>query len=188
MTEEEFTSIANSHRALLKMVARNCLPPWLYGKLSDSDLVQMTLAEGWNRRDECLGQTTPEFVAWLRGIMGNKALNIIRSYQTQMRDAQLEESLSQARDSSERLEELLADGDSGPEQQAIRNEELCRLAVVLEKLPGKQRPVYEMYHIQGLTITRIMSELTLSEGQVSGLLYRANRTVSEQMTAKEQAP
>src|SRR5262249_52359064 len=112
-----------------------------------------------------------ERAAWLRAILANTLTDTLRRV---VRDKtvfgrSLEAGLEE---SSSRLEALLADNRSPPEQQAERNEQLRRLAGALSHLPEEQRLALELRHLRGWPVAAISRHMGRSSASVAGLLRR----------------
>ena len=56
-------------RAYLVLLARMQLGPLYQGKLDASDVVQQTLLEAHQKRDQFRGSSPPQFLAWLRKLL-----------------------------------------------------------------------------------------------------------------------
>jgi RNA polymerase sigma-70 factor (ECF subfamily) len=160
-------------REYLRLLARLHLSPILRGKLDSSDIVQETLLRAHEKREQFRGQGPGDLAAWLRQLLVNNLAQAVRRYSTQQRDAAQERSLQAAVEaSSVRLEAWLAADQSGPVQQAERNEQILRLAAALAALPDDQRTAVEMRHLRGLSVNEIMQNMNRSEAGVMGLLRR----------------
>jgi len=164
------------HREYLRLLARLQLDPRLQSKLDPSDLVQQTLLKAHERRDQFRGTTGTQLAAWLRQILAHTLADAVRQYGTAARDVALEHSLEDSlADSSARLEAWLADSRSSPSQQAVRNEQLLRLADALAQLPEDQRRAVELHHLQGRSLAEVGAQLARGKRAVAGLLFRGLR-------------
>src|SRR5262249_11302131 len=119
-----------AYRDYLRLLAGVQLDPRLRGKLDPSDVVQETLARAHEKGEQFRGTSEAERAAWLRQILANQLAAAVRRYlDAGKRDAARERSLHAAvEDSSARLEALLAADHTSPSEQAVRHEELRRLA------------------------------------------------------------
>lgn len=73
--------------------------------------------------------------------------------------------------------ECIEERGASPEDAYLNNELRDRIESLVEALPGQQRQIFTMKQFEGLKITEIASELTISEGQVKSQLFRAVRTL-----------
>ncbi len=183
MTETSLLPLER-YREYLRLLARVQLDPRLQAKLDASDVVQETLLRAHRARDQFRGQTEAERVAWLRTILAGELARALRDLGRDRRDVDREQSLHQALErSSRRLEGWLAAGDSSPGERAERNEELADLADALAALPDDQRQAMELHYLHGWPLAEIATHLGRTGKSVSGLLYRALRTLREEMRA-----
>jgi RNA polymerase sigma-70 factor (ECF subfamily) len=156
-------------RSYLRLLARLDLDPQLQGKLDLSGVVQQTLFEAHQGREQFRGTRDDELAAWLRRILTRNLLDEVRRLKRAKYDATLEQSLEE---SSVRLEARLVAEQSSPSEQAGRNEELLRLAAALEQLPEDQQTAVVRHHLQNVSLAAVAAEMGRSKAAVAGLLHR----------------
>jgi RNA polymerase sigma-70 factor (ECF subfamily) len=170
----------------LRMLARLQMPPRLRGKLDDSDVVQQTLLEAHQAGTRLAELDEPGQAAFLRRILANNLVDLARRFGGEARDVARERSLEmQFHDSSVRLANWLAAGTPTPSGQAVREEELLRLASALAALHPEQRLAVEMKHLQGHSVAEIATALQRTETAVGGLLRRGLHRLRELMRTEE---
>src|SRR5262245_34753628 len=126
-------------RAYLRLLARLQLDPRLRGKLDPSDVVQQTLLEAYQKREQFRGGSEAEWLAWLRQALAHNLADALRAFGQAKRDVGRERSLAAVEASSCRLAAFLAAEQSSPSQQAERHERAVRLAEALSALPDDNR-------------------------------------------------
>jgi RNA polymerase sigma-70 factor (ECF subfamily) len=171
------------YRSYLGMIARLSLDRRLQGKVDASDLVQQTLLKAHQAIDGWRGTGPGEQAAWLRQILARTLADEVRRHHRGKRDAGREQSLLAGLDeSSSRLEAWLADDQTSPSEQAIRQEQLLRLAEALDAMPADQRQAVELHHLKGWSLAEIGAQLGRSKTAVAGLLRRGIRALRQRLT------
>lgn len=164
----------------LRLLARAELDARLQGKIDPSDVVQQTLLEAYQARDHYRGKSQAELGAWLRSILAHNLADLVRHYRAAARDVALERSLEASLDeSASRLDVWLAEEQSSPTQQLLRQEQLGRLYEALMQLPEDQRIAVEQKHLQGLSVDEISQRMRKTVPAVGGLLRRGMRRLRE---------
>lgn len=167
-------------RPYLALLARLHWDARLQGKLDPSDLVQQTLLEAFQKREQYRGGSDAELAGWLRQILAHNLADLMRAHSRAKRDVTLERSLDAAlEDSDSRLQAWLAAEQSSPSQQAVKNEQMLRLAEALAHLPAPQREAVALHHLQGMALTALAGHLGRSEAAVAGLLRRGLKKLRE---------
>lgn len=165
-------------RPYLRLLARARLDPLLRGKLDASDVVQQTLLEAHQGRDQFRGGTTAERAAWLRQILARNLASAVRDLRRDKRDVARERSLEAALEqSASALEAWLADEQSSPSRKAERHERALRVAEALDQLPANQREAVVLRYWEGRPLTDIAAHLHSTTAAVSGLLQRGLKSL-----------
>jgi RNA polymerase sigma-70 factor (ECF subfamily) len=168
------------YRAYLHLLARLHLADRLRGKVDPSDVVQQTLLQAHQNFGLFRGRTDAELAAWLRQILARHLAHLIRDFARAKRDAAVERSLEAALgESSARLGDWLAAGQSSPSDRAARDEAAVRLADALAELPEPQREALVLQHWQGLSLAEIGERLGRTPAAVAGLIKRGLRRLRD---------
>ena len=126
------------YRDYLKLLARLQLGARLTSRVDPSDVVQQTLLEAFEKRDQFRGSTAHEEAAWLRKILARNVADVVRAADSLKRDVARERSLDDELDqSSARLGAWLALDQPTPSQQAKVHEQAILLADALARLPER---------------------------------------------------
>ncbi len=142
-------------------------------RIDPSDLVQQTLLEAYQKRDQFRGRSDAERGAWLRTILAHNLADAIRARRRQKRDVARERSLEiDLETSSACLGAWLASEQSSPSEQAIRHEQAVLLANALARLPTSQREALVLHYWQGFSLADIATRLERTPDAVAGLLKR----------------
>jgi RNA polymerase sigma-70 factor, ECF subfamily len=164
---EDRAALLERYRPYLSLLARLHLDPRLRGKLDASDAVQQTLLKAYQGLEQFRGGEA-ELAAWLRRILANTLTDALKEFGRARRDVAREQSLEAALQNSQAsLHALLGAPPSSPSQQAMRHEDLLRLAAALDQLPEEQRAVIEMHHLQDRSVAEVAATLGKTEAAVA---------------------
>jgi RNA polymerase sigma-70 factor (ECF subfamily) len=164
-----------SFRPYLRLLAAAQVPRHLHGRVDPSDVAQDTLAKAHQHINQYRGTSEAELLAWLRRILTNAVIDALRRVS---REPQLLHAVEQ---SSDHLEAALAANVCTPGAQAVRQEELERLAAALEQLPQDQRTAVQLQQIHEYSVAQIAAQMNRSKTAVGGLLKRGMRRLRELM-------
>ena len=158
-------------RPYLLLVANQVVPDDLKGKLGGSDLVQQTFLEAQRHFDQFHGHTEEQLLAWLREILRNDAINLVRQYRnTAKRQVSREIPLDEA------LPRAEAPGQStepSPSSVVARREHQDLLRQALERLPEHYRQVIQWRNFECLSFEEIGRRLQRSPEAARKLWGRA---------------
>jgi RNA polymerase sigma-70 factor (ECF subfamily) len=167
-------------RPYLNLLIRHRLDDRLQGKLDASGVVQQTLWEAHQGLKDLRGQSEAEVAAWLRRILVRNLADEVRKLAAGKRDLARERSLEKAvEQSSTNLAAWLAQDQSSPSQQAVRQEQMLELAAAIAELPEDQRTAIELHHLEGYSLAEVGSQMQRSKEAVAGLLFRGLKRLRE---------
>jgi RNA polymerase sigma-70 factor (ECF subfamily) len=168
----------------LKLLVAAQLDHRLRGRISPSDIVQDTFFEAHRDFHQFRGQSTNEFVAWLRRIVVHNILRVVEQHvlaekRDVRREVSLEEIGRRLEQSTARLETLLAVESDSPSHHAVERENEVLLADALAELPDDYRDVIVLRHIEGLPFDKVAERMQRSAGAVRMLWLRALKKLRE---------
>jgi RNA polymerase sigma-70 factor (ECF subfamily) len=172
-------------RSYLLLIAGLQLEGQAQRRIDASDVVQQTLLEAHARIHQFQGDDAA-MSAWLRQALVNNLRDAWRALKRDKRDVRRELEADMAR-SSARLESLLVGANSSPSQQAVRNEDLLRLADALAQLPQPQRQAIVLHHLHCCSLAETAKQLQRSDAAVAGLLHRGLKTLRILMSPGERS-
>ena len=147
------------------------------------DVVQETLKEAFEKRNQLRGDSDAELAGWLRQILKNKIADAIRFHTAGKRD--ISRVQAQIDDSFSRLQTLIPASQTSPSQGAIRAEEMISLPQALDELLKPQREAIVLHYLQGRTLAEAATALGRSEPAVAGLLYRGLKKLHQLLESME---
>ncbi|MCA9191535.1 MAG: sigma-70 family RNA polymerase sigma factor [Planctomycetales bacterium] len=159
-------------RSYLHVLAETQLHARLKGKVDASDIVQQTMLQAYQARDQFRGTTSGERAAWLRTILGNVLFAVARNFSRQRRDITREQSIQAVEKSSIQLANLLVGNSSSPSANLHRHERADELAKAMLKLTTEQRQAIVLKYWHGATLADIGEQLDKSTEAVAGLIFR----------------
>jgi len=173
-------------RSYLYLLARSHIGTRHQARIDPSDIVQQTLLVAHQKHGQFRGTSEGERMAWLKQILANNLADAVRGLARAKRDVSRERSLDQQfADSFTRVDGWLAAAQSSPSQQAVRCEELVRLADALARLPDMQREAIVLHHLQGLPLATVGEQLEKTPAAVAGLLHRGLKCLRDALAASD---
>jgi RNA polymerase sigma-70 factor (ECF subfamily) len=153
------------------------LDPRLQGRVDPSDVIQEVSLAAARSLPDYVDQPGIPFFLWLRGIAGNKLLELHRHHLgTPMRDARREVSLYRAsmpEATSAALAARLMGRLSRPSEAAIRAEVKIRLQEALNQMDPVDREVLALRHFEHLTNAEAAEVLGIRDGAAGKRYLRA---------------
>jgi RNA polymerase sigma-70 factor (ECF subfamily) len=172
-TEARSASSFERYRQYLRLLAGAQIDPRLMGKIDLSGIVQQTLLEAHQAKEQIKDEPSDKRLAWLRRVLVHNLADEIRKLKSGKRDARREQSLQAAIErSSVRLEAWLVAGGSRPDARLQKQERVVQLAAALDRLPEAQREALVLQHWQGWSLADIAEHMGRTPAAVAGLLKR----------------
>lgn len=185
MDEENPTAFSKNLddcRPYLRLLAATGLKQQLRAKLDPSDIVQQTLLQAHNAKDQFQGSTEVQFFAWLKRILTRNLIRAARDLGREKRDIEREQSLEATLQASWlKVEQVLARSGTAPVDRMQNQEEQNRMCDAVARLPDAQRIAVELHHFLGWPISQVAEEMQKTPVAVSGLLKRGLKTLRAQL-------
>jgi RNA polymerase sigma-70 factor (ECF subfamily) len=189
---ESWGELLTRHRERLRRMVAFRLDQRLQGRVDPSDVIQEAYLSAWQHLVEYLRQPGMPFFLWLRGIAGNKLLEVHRHHLgTKMRDAGREVSLYRGTmpgtTSAALAAQLLGHG-TRPSEAAIRAEVKIRLQEALNSMDPLDREVLALRHFEQLSPAETARVLGIKE-KAAGMRYlRAIKRLKDILTSLPGSP
>jgi RNA polymerase sigma-70 factor (ECF subfamily) len=170
----------------LKLLVMTQLDNRLQVRVSPSDIVQESFFEAHRDFAQFRGQSTAEFVAWLRRIVVNNILRVVEQHVlAEKRDVRREVSLQdisrRMEQSTVNMEALFTAAADSPSGCVVRREDEVLLANALAELTPDYRDVIVLRHIEGLPFEDVAKRMDRSAGAVRMLWLRALKKLRESL-------
>lgn len=180
---ESWGALLTQHGDRLRRMVAFRLDPRLQGRIDPEDVIQeVNLACSVHMADY-LRQPAMPFFLWLRGIAGNKLLELHRRHLgTPMRDARREVSLYRGAlpgASSAALAAQLLGHITRPSEAAVRAEAKVRLQEALNGMDPIDREVLALRHFEQLTNAEAAGVLQIKEAAAGKRYLRALERLRE---------
>lgn len=180
---EGWGALLTRHEGRLRRMVAFRLDPRLQGRIDPEDVVQEVSLAASEHRAEYLQRPAMPFFLWLRGIAGNKLLELHRRHLgTPMRDARREVSLYRGPmpgATSAALAARLLGHDTRPSEAAVRAEMKLRLQGALNAMDPTDREVLALRHVEQLTNAEAARELGIQERAAAKRYLRALKRLRE---------
>ncbi len=177
----DFDTQLDRHRPYLEMLANMNFDRRLQGRLGVSDVVQETLQEAHQQRENFRGDNSAQLAGWLRQMLRNNMIDAARRHLRGKRAVNRERSIAATQRSSLRLDAILAGDDTSPSDCLMRHEQLLEVATAMNKLPPDQAEAIRLKHLEGLSLKEIGEAMNRSTPAVAGLLHRGLKGLREMM-------
>lgn len=149
----------------------------LVGNRDDADeLVQDVFLSLWSHADSIRGDS--KLSTWLFRVTMNKAINFKKRGGIFFQVKQL---FSLETDDESIIDKLPASEADNPDRQLERKEAQTQLADLLSELPPRQREVFLLHKLEGLSYNEIAGDLHVSLGTVESLMHRAKENLQKVM-------
>ena len=181
--KESWGALLTRHRERLRRLVAFRMDQRLQGRVDPSDVIQEACLEAAAALSEYLRRPAMPFFLWLRGITGNKLLELHRHHLgTQMRDARREVSLHRGaspESTSAALAARLLGHATRPSEAAIRAEAKVRLQEALNGMDALDREVLALRHFEQLSPAETAQVLGITK-KAAGMRYlRALKRLKE---------
>jgi RNA polymerase sigma-70 factor, ECF subfamily len=165
------------HEARLRRMVGFRLDPRLQGRVDPADVLQEVYLAAFRNLGEYLRRPAMPFFLWLRGIAGNKLLELHRHHLgTPMRDARREVSLYRGalpQATSAALAARLLGRLTRPSEAAARAEAKLRLQEALNAMEPVDREVLALRHFEHLSNAEAAEVLGIREAAAGKRYLRA---------------
>ena len=169
--------LLTSHQQRLLRTVSFRMDPRLRGRVDPADVLQDAFAEASAHRADYFRAPPVPLFLWLRGVVGNKLLEVHRHHLgTRMRDARRELAFDAPRagdDTSAAICAHLTAGLTRPSVAAARSELRTRIAQALDRMEETDREVLALRHFEQLGNAEAAQVLGIQERAAAKRYLRA---------------
>lgn len=175
-------------RAYLNVIAQSQLETWMTTKVDTSDLIQQTMLEAHRGFEKFRGNSDGEWLAWLRQILQNNTVDLIRHYKgAAKRDVSRERiasTMAGENDSRPYFDpELSAATPSGV---VMQHEAELELAAAIEQLNDDYRRVIILRSLQRMPFDEVAERMDRSRTATQMLWTRAVKQLEKHLNSRGQ--
>jgi RNA polymerase sigma-70 factor (ECF subfamily) len=182
LVRAELSSVLETFRDYLHLLARMQIDPRLRRDFDASDIVQTVLLKAHQKKADFCGTSHGEMAAWLRKILANTLTDALRDRLRTRRDFRREVNLEHAiEQSSLFLAACAAARDPTPSTAAREKEDAVSLANALTQLPQAQREAVTLKHLESRSLVDVANLMDRSPASVASLLRRGLAKLRELM-------
>lgn len=172
-----WTDLVERYRDRLQRMAKVRIDRRMQQRVNASDIVQEAYLEAVKHLAEYVQDPKMPFFLWLRGITGNKLLEIHRHHLgVKMRDAARDVAIdggASMQTTAAGLAAVLVGDATRPEEKALRNEMRGRLEEALDALEPLDREVLSLRHFEQLSNAETAEVLQIETSAASKRYVRA---------------
>jgi RNA polymerase sigma-70 factor (ECF subfamily) len=180
-------ALLTRHEGRLRRMVALRLDPRLQGRIDPEDVVQEVHLAASEHLADYLRRPAMPFFLWLRGIAGNKLLELHRRHLgTPMRDARRDVSLYRGPTpgaTSAALAARLLGHHTRPSEAAVRAEAKVRLQEALNAMDPIDREVLALRHVEQLTNAEAALSLGIQERAAAKRYLRALKRLKDILEA-----
>ena len=171
---EALGTLLDRYQGYLLMLAHRYLSDQLRRRVDPSDIVQITCLEIQRDLPKFRGETTAEFVAWMRGMLKNNVASAVTRHITTQKRSLRREARPASPTASSAGDWIagLPGGKTTPSGVAVRGEAVAKLLEALHELPETQAEAIRLRYMEGLPLAEIVDRMGKSDTAVAGLLKR----------------
>lgn len=138
---------------------------WVRDREAANDILQQVFEKAWTKRNDLQAMENP--TGWMVKALKNECMQHIRR--------------------SKRMESItdLVLEDEEIQESELQTAKLKMVFQFLDKLPEKQKEVFQLREVEGLTYEEIVGYLEISMDQVKVNLHRARKNLREYLIAKK---
>lgn len=187
---ESLGALLQLYRNYLQLLARTQVDMQLQGRASPSDVVQETVLDAFRDFGKFRGTSEAELLAWLRRILVNNVLQVIKKHMlAEKRDVRreipLNGRLAALEQSASVVDAALVSCVSSPSARLQRRERAALLADLLAQLPAQYRDVVVLRELEQLEFDEVALRMNRSPAAVRKLWLRALSRLHELLEREE---